>query len=614
MITKKSTKRALLSSVLATVLCAAMLIGTTFAWFTDSVTSGKNKIVAGNLDIELYQVEGSTETPVTADTNLFREDALWEPGHVEVVTLKMANLGTLALEYALDISIANETAGTNAAGDPFRLSDYIQFAAVDGNNTYATREQAIAAAEAAGSTPISQLAAGKSGVLYPADKATAENPALEYVTLIVYMPETVGNEANYKTGTTAPTIDMGISLLATQTPYEADSFDQKYDDKAGELNFTEPGDYTVDLDETPAYGNGDYGVIQAQKDVIVNITGSGAVKAQESSDKYAMAVAAYEGGTVNIYGGTYTQEITGSDEQYDMIYAAYGGNINIYGGTFKSVTPKWTLNVRDADYQSSASKITVYGGTFYKYNPAQSDTEPGGPVSYVADGYTVIQNGDWYTVVKAAVDSAEALKDAIASANDGDTIVLTKDIELTTSARTIDKNITFDAQGNTISGVPMYIGSTNNVTVKNAVFDNAKGTKESCVYVNNTSGINVFENCVFENTNWDVIQMTGNIEGAQLVVNNCTFANAAQRYIHVEALENGSPDYNTNVKVTITNNTFGQNPAGNDAIGLYYIADAGITAYNNTFASEEPTIYICSSSIHPSISQADAIAMFTAKK
>ncbi len=614
MTTKKSTKRALLSSVLAMLLCVAMLIGTTFAWFTDSVTSGKNKIIAGNLDVELYQVDGNTETPVTADTNLFRKDALWEPGYVEVVNLKIANLGTLALEYALDISIADETAGTNVDGASFRLSDYIQFAAVDGNNTYATRAEAIAAANAAGAAPISQLAAGKNGVLYPAEKATAENPALEYVTLIVYMPESVGNEANYKTGTTAPTIDMGISLLATQTPFEADSFDQKYDDKAGELNFTEPGNYTVDLDETPAYGNGDYGVIQAQKDVTVNITGNGTVKAQESADRYAMAVAAYEGGAVNIYGGTYTQEITGSDEQYDMIYAGYGGNINIYGGTFKSVTPKWTLNVRDADYTSGASKITVYGGTFYKYNPAQSDTEPGGPVSYVADGYTVIQNGDWYTVVKAAVGSAEALKDAIADANDGDTIVLTKDIELTASARTINKNITFDAQGNTISGVPMYIGSENNVTVKNAVFDNAKGSKESCVYVNGATGAYVFENCVFENTNWDVIQMTGDIEGAELVVNNCTFADAAQRYIHVEALKNGQPNYNTNVKVTITNNTFGKNPAGNDAIGLYYIATAGITAYNNTFASEEPTIYICSKSVELSISQADATAMFTAKK
>ncbi len=60
MTTKKSTKSALLSSVLATALCVAMLVGATFAWFTDGVTSGKNKIVAGNLDIDLVDAEGNS--------------------------------------------------------------------------------------------------------------------------------------------------------------------------------------------------------------------------------------------------------------------------------------------------------------------------------------------------------------------------------------------------------------------------------------------------------------------------------------------------------------------------------------------------------------------------
>ena len=53
MMNKKSTKRSLLLSALSLVLCLSMLVGTTFAWFTDSVTSGKNRIVAGNLDVEL---------------------------------------------------------------------------------------------------------------------------------------------------------------------------------------------------------------------------------------------------------------------------------------------------------------------------------------------------------------------------------------------------------------------------------------------------------------------------------------------------------------------------------------------------------------------------------
>ena len=84
MTTKKSTKRALLSNVLAMLLCVAMLIGTTFAWFTDSVTSGKNKIVAGNLDIDLVDAEGNSLEGETIGWKAFDEreqdQILWEPG------------------------------------------------------------------------------------------------------------------------------------------------------------------------------------------------------------------------------------------------------------------------------------------------------------------------------------------------------------------------------------------------------------------------------------------------------------------------------------------------------------------------------------------------------
>lgn len=241
------------------------------------------------------------------------------------------------------------------------------------------------------------------------------------------MPETVDNKANYR-GAAAPQIQLGVNLLATQTPYESDSFGDLYDDTAGTLVYTDAGEYTVDLNQTPVYANGDWGAIQANgSGVVVNITGDGTVKAQESADRYAMAVYAGGGGTVNIYGGTYTQEITGTDSQYDMIYADNGGHINIYGGTFKSVTPKWTLNVLDAAYTSGGASITVYGGTFYKYNPAASETEPGGqPVSFLAEGCTVIQNGDWYTVVREA-DSADDLNQV---AKTGGTAVLTQDIEM----------------------------------------------------------------------------------------------------------------------------------------------------------------------------------------
>lgn len=96
----KNTKRALLSSVLALFLCFAMLLGTTYAWFTDSVTSAGNIIQSGTLDIEMYWAKG-TEDPSSADWKDASQGAifnseLWEPGYVEARHIKIANVGTLA--------------------------------------------------------------------------------------------------------------------------------------------------------------------------------------------------------------------------------------------------------------------------------------------------------------------------------------------------------------------------------------------------------------------------------------------------------------------------------------------------------------------------------------
>ena len=78
----KATKRALVSSVMALFLCFAMLLGTTFAWFTDSVISGNNKITAGNLDVELdYYVDGEWVS-VNGSTDIFDDEALWEHSHI----------------------------------------------------------------------------------------------------------------------------------------------------------------------------------------------------------------------------------------------------------------------------------------------------------------------------------------------------------------------------------------------------------------------------------------------------------------------------------------------------------------------------------------------------
>ena len=230
---KQTTKRALLLSALSLVICVTMLVGTTFAWFTDSVTSGRNQIVAGNLDVELEYWNGTDYAPVTSATKLFNDNALWEPGYTEVAYLKVSNLGSLALKYQLNVNVFGETLGKTKGGADIKLSDHLVFKTVESNTdlvgAYATREAAVAAA---GTEKGLKAYNGATKPLDPKGGANAD----DYVALIIYMPTTVGNEANHN-GTDVPSIEMGVNLLATQLTAEEDSFDDTYDENAWHPDF-----------------------------------------------------------------------------------------------------------------------------------------------------------------------------------------------------------------------------------------------------------------------------------------------------------------------------------------------------------------------------------------
>ena len=222
---RKSAKRALLTSALAIVLCMTMLIGTTFAWFTDTASTGVNRIVSGNLDIELEYKNKGTEDFRTADANtpVFDESALWEPGYVEYVVLKLSNAGSLALKYKLGINIANEVGSTNVYDNAFNLSDYIRFAVLDGDQSDLGRDALVAAAD------------GKDAVLntgYTSEETPLKATESKTVTLVVWMPTTVGNEANHAKEAVTPSIDLGINVVAAQYTYEKDSFNNQYDKDA----------------------------------------------------------------------------------------------------------------------------------------------------------------------------------------------------------------------------------------------------------------------------------------------------------------------------------------------------------------------------------------------
>ncbi len=244
----KSTKSALLMSTLAMVLCISMLIGTTFAWFTDSVTSSNNRIVAGNLDIELYyQNDEKTEwTKVNDTTNIFKENTLWEPGHTEVIKLKIANEGSLALKYQLGVNIVKETGSINVEGDPFKLSDSIYFGVVDGAQDF----ERASAIEAVRDT-AEQIKTGCTQ-----SSALLKEESVE-LTMVVYMPTTIGNEANHAIGEKIPEILLGLNLYAAQFTFEADSFDNQYDAGA---------EYPVITKEDTWDGTADFGLFGLPRD------------------------------------------------------------------------------------------------------------------------------------------------------------------------------------------------------------------------------------------------------------------------------------------------------------------------------------------------------------
>lgn len=235
------TKRALLTSVLALVLSLAMLAGTTFAWFTDTASTGVNRIVSGNLDVGLEYWGGAESGWLTAENSedLFDKNALWEPGYTQIVYLKVKNNGNLALTYAMQITPVHETVGVNVDGEEFKLSDYIKFGwmtfTVDG-----------AGAPVALDREAAQTGVGEGAQLGTTLHRQAAEPmaadAKELVALVAWMPEDVGNEANYST--VQPTIELSLKVLATQATVESDSFNNTYDGDAAT---------DEDLDNKPEY-------------------------------------------------------------------------------------------------------------------------------------------------------------------------------------------------------------------------------------------------------------------------------------------------------------------------------------------------------------------------
>ena len=233
MTSSNSTKRALITSALAILMCAAMLIGTTFAWFTDTASTGVNKIQAGNLDITVeYTLDGETWKDLDGATDIFQK-GLWEPGHTEVVALKFKNNGSLALKYSINMNIVDETAGINKLNQEYKLSDYLKVKTLS-QEASLIGDICIGMAFSARNDGLGYTATAnfKDATVLDHDLLLAPGEVGNYLIMKVYMPETVGNEANAISTEKAASINFGLNVVATQVPYEKDSFGNTYDKDA----------------------------------------------------------------------------------------------------------------------------------------------------------------------------------------------------------------------------------------------------------------------------------------------------------------------------------------------------------------------------------------------
>ena len=204
MTSSKSTKRALLTSALALLMCVAMLIGTTFAWFTDTASTGVNKIQAGNLNIELQMkdndgnwvnAEGKT-LPFLVNGKIPAEGTqiLWEPGCTYYVPeVRVLNKGNLAVKF----EYVNELLGVT--GKLAEVLEPVFKTPVDTNGEDINIEPEV---------------------LKPGEAS----PAWSFG---YHMLETAGNEYQNATAT-----GMCLTVVATQATYEKDSIDDQYDKDA----------------------------------------------------------------------------------------------------------------------------------------------------------------------------------------------------------------------------------------------------------------------------------------------------------------------------------------------------------------------------------------------
>ena len=316
----KSKKSALLLSFTSLLLCFAMLAGSTFAWFTDTATTGVNQIKSGNLKVDIQNKEGNSLDGKTlkwvVNGQISENNVLWEPNCTyELESFKIVNQGNLALKYQITIN--------GVTGDA-KLLEAIEFTAKIGNDKIALDQ-------------LTGAILPKGAAVKDATKEVVEKT--ELITISGHMKQDAGNQYQNLT------IDgIGITVVATQYTYESDSINDQYDANA---------DYTIQVnkDNIQDYLDGKYGPID----------GMTLVLAAGSYDKIEFGRAtAYEGSNTKYY-------LNDSETTVDEIKQAIAAHPNGGAGTPVYVRSMSNVTLKAADGATvTINGLVAFGGQVAK--------------------------------------------------------------------------------------------------------------------------------------------------------------------------------------------------------------------------------------------------------
>ena len=396
MTNRKSTKRALLGSVMAMVLCMAMLVGATFAWFTDTASTGVNKIQAGNLDVALEMKDAAGQW-VPAEGKMLDfvkaaagEQVLWEPGCTYTLPeLRVVNNGNLALKYKVVITGINGSAKLNEAIE-WTIGDVAMGA-----------EQ--------------HLAAGEGNAF----------------TIKGHMKESAGNEYMNES------IDgIAITVVATQDTVESDSFDKDYDAGAeypvvAVANVNTNGDTVLkDKEEdhtiqvTVPAGALDEGVQSLKLEVVKSATPAGVqVASTESSQSYEVTMKDQSGNAVSTNGTLMTVEMNVGKNRTALKLYHDGEKMTNDSGTLTDAADHYVYDAATGYVTMKVSHFSPFTAVFAR--DYWTD--------HAANGYaTPVDTADKVVTVASAEELALFAKEVTDDGKNysGYTLDLTNDVDL----------------------------------------------------------------------------------------------------------------------------------------------------------------------------------------